>query len=93
MGISGSSLNGAIRSRLGDRVLLPVFDQVWNQGATTIFRVVGFVRAIITSSRLTGSKESRKLIIEVGQFTSQGLIVGGQATPPNVTVSRPVLIR
>ncbi|MFQ5893908.1 MAG: pilus assembly protein TadG-related protein [Nitrospinota bacterium] len=92
-GISGGSLNGAIRSRLGDRVLLPVFDQVTGEGADTIFRVMGFVGVIITSSQLTGPEESRNLIINVGQFSAQNLIVGGASTPTNNTVSTPVLIQ
>ncbi len=92
-GISGSSLNDAIISRVGDIVLFPVFDKVVLQGAITIYTVVGFVGATIESTKLTGAVQDRYLSVGITDFSAQNLIVGDGSTPNNPTVSAPVLIR
>ncbi len=92
-GISGSSLIDALNSRYGDTVLFPVFDKVVLQGAITIYRVVGFVGATITGTKLTGPLKDRYLSVGITDFSAQNLIVGGGSAPNNPTVSAPGLIR
>ncbi len=92
-GISGGSLNGAINLRLGDTVLFPVFDQVTEQGANTIYRVVDLVGGIITGFQLTGAVSSRHLTVEIVEFTAQNIVVGGDDVALNNSVSAPVLIQ
>ncbi|MCH7769382.1 MAG: Tad domain-containing protein [Nitrospinae bacterium] len=92
-GISGGSLNGAINLRYGDTVLFPVFDQVTEQGANTIYRVVDLVGGIITGFQLTGAVSSRHLTVEIVEFTAQNIVVGGDDVALNNSVSAPVLIQ
>ncbi|MFQ6671867.1 MAG: pilus assembly protein TadG-related protein [Candidatus Tectimicrobiota bacterium] len=92
-GLSGDSLSGPVSSRVGDTVLFPVFDQFSGQGSGATFRVIGFVGGTMTSFQLGGSDETNHITIEIGEFSSPNLIVGGAGTPSNNTVSTPVLIQ
>ncbi|MDA2915914.1 hypothetical protein MYX64_03600, partial [Nitrospinae bacterium AH_259_B05_G02_I21] len=93
-GISGNSLSGALNSRLGHPVLFSVFDQVTGEGATTSFRVVDFVGAIIQSFKLIGPKSKRYITVQIVEFSSPDLIVSeDENTPPNNSLSAPVLIQ
>jgi hypothetical protein len=92
-GISGGSLNGAINSRLGDRLLFPVFDEVTEQGANTDFRVVDLVGGTIWSFKLTGASSQRYINVEVDDFSASNVIVGSPSAPENNTVSFPILIQ
>jgi hypothetical protein len=95
-GISGNSLNGSLHLRIGDRVLLPVFDQVTDVGSNTTFRVVDLVGVVVTDLQLIGANSERYIMIRIAGFSSSGLIVaegGGPGTPNNNTLSRPVLIQ
>ena len=93
-GISGGSLNGAIGSRVGERVLFAVFDQVTGQGANTIYRVVDLVGGIITSFQLTGDESSLHFTVLIEEFSAPNLIVAsGGGVPSNSSVSAPVLIQ
>ena len=92
--IPGNSLSSAIQSRIGERVLLPVFDQVTGEGTNSSFRVVDFVGGIIQSFQLTGDQSERHITIQVDTYTSPDLIVGAEgSTPVNSSVSTPVLIQ
>jgi hypothetical protein len=88
------SLSIAIQSRIGERVLLPVFDQVTGEGTDSTYRVVDFVGGIIHSFQLTGDQSERQITIQVDTYTSPDLIVGAEgSTPVNSSVSTPVLIQ
>ncbi|MDA2916918.1 hypothetical protein MYX64_08790, partial [Nitrospinae bacterium AH_259_B05_G02_I21] len=93
-GISGGSLNSAISSRIGERVLLAVFDQVTGQGANTSYRVMDLVGAIITGFQLTGAQSQRFINVQIVEFSSSNLIVAqGPSTSTNNSLSTPVLIQ
>ncbi len=93
-GISGNSLSGAISSRIGERVLLPVFDQVTGVGSNTTFRVVDFIGAIIQGFQLIGANSQRNIIVQIVEFSSSNLIVAqGPSTSTNNSLSAPVLIQ
>lgn len=92
-GISGDSISAATSSRVGQRMLFPVFDMVSGQGATTTFRVIDLVGGIITGVNLTGSEEERRLVVRIEKFASTNLIVGAEGTPSNSSVGKPILIR
>lgn len=92
-GISGGSLNGAIASRVGDRVLFPIFDQVTLQGANTEYRVINLMGGIIQGFKLTGAESQRNIMVEIADFAAYNLIVGAESTPINNTVGTPVLIQ
>jgi hypothetical protein len=92
-GISGGSLNGAISSRLGDRLLFPVFDEVTSQGANTDFRVIDLMGGIIWSFKLTGASSQRYINVEIADFSANNVIVGSSSTPINNSVSFPILIQ
>lgn len=92
-GISGDSISNAAKSRVGDRLLFPVFDMVSGEGANTSFRVMDLVGGIITDVNLTGSDEARRIVVLIEKFASTNLIVGAPGTPSNSSVSKPVLIR
>lgn len=92
-GISGGSMNGAIASRIGDRVLFPIFDQVTSQGANTEYRVINLMGGVIQGFQLTGSQSQRNIMVEITDFAAYNLIVGSESTPTNNTVGTPVLIQ
>lgn len=93
-GISGYSLSDALMSRIGDRLLLPVFDEVSGEGSNSDFRVMDLVGVIITEIKLVGDPGERHISILIENFSSTSLIVGGsEATPSSSTLSRPILIQ
>jgi Flp pilus assembly protein TadG len=92
-GISGGSLDGAINSRLGDRLLFPVFDLVTGNGPNTNYRVIDLVGGIIMNFKLTGSQSQRKIMVEIADFTANNLIVDEDLLDANNTVGVPVLIQ
>ncbi len=92
-GISGGSLDGAINSRLGDRLLFPIFDLVTGQGANTNYRVIDMMGGRILSFKLTGSQSQRNIMVEIADFTANNLIVDEGSTSANNTVGLPVLIQ
>lgn len=93
-GISGYSLTDALMSRIGDRLLLPVFDEVVGVGSNADFRVMDLVGVIITEVHLTGNPNERHISIIIENFSSTSLIVGGaEETPSSSTLSRPILIQ
>lgn len=92
-GISGDSVSAAASSRVGQRLLFPVFDMVSGQGATTTFRVIDLVGGVITDVNLTGSEENRRLVVRIEKFASTNLIVGAEGTPNNSSIGKPILIR
>lgn len=92
-GISGDSLSDPIRSRIGQRVLLPVFDQVSGEGSGSTFRVIDMVGIIITDIKLTGDIHERHFKVTVTKFSSNNLILGDESAPTNNSVSAPILIR
>jgi hypothetical protein len=93
-GISGNSLSGALNLRIGNRVLLPVFTQVTEVGANTIFRVVDLVGVVIMRFRIIGANSQRNIMIRITGFSSSNLVVGqGPGTSNNNSLSTPVLIQ
>ena len=92
-GISGGSLNGAINLRLGDTVLFPVFDQVTEQGANTIYHVVDLVGGIITGFQLIGAISNRHFTLQISEYSASNIVVGGDDVALNNSVSAPVLIQ
>jgi hypothetical protein len=92
-GISGGSLETFLESQYGNRVLLPVFNKVTGAEAGTLYYVIGFVGVIITDVKLTGDQADRHINVTFTEFVSTKLILGGEGTDPNPTVSAPVLIQ
>ena len=92
-GISGGSLNGAISLRVGQPVLFPIFDQVTEQGANTIYRVVDLVGGIITGFQLTGAISNRHFTLQISEFSATNLVVGSENLPLNSSVSAAVLVQ
>jgi Flp pilus assembly protein TadG len=93
-GIAGNSLRDVLNSRIGDLVLLPVFDQVTGVGGNETFRVVDFVGGIIQGFELDGPQSERHITIQIVMYSSQDLIVGAEGSAPvNSSVSTPVLIQ
>lgn len=92
-GISGDSLSGAISSRIGDRLLFPVFDEVSGEGSGSSFRVIDMVGIVIQDIKLTGDIHERHFTVSIEQFSSTSLILGDESAPSNSTLSVPILIR
>jgi hypothetical protein len=92
-GVVGLSIGAAVMSRVGHLVLLPVFDHVSGSGANALYRVIDFVGVKIQSAQLVKAVGQRSLNVEISQFASTNLVVGGQGTPNNNSVSTPILIR
>jgi len=92
-GIVGGSIADAIYSRYGDRVLLPIFDQVSGHGANAKFRVIDLLGVIITGMNVTKAVGQRYLNIEIVEFSAQNIVVGGDDVAYNNSVSAPVLIQ
>ena len=49
-----AALQAAVNSKVGESMIMIVYDEVVGQGATAQFRAVGFVSVTILSARLTG---------------------------------------
>lgn len=92
-GISGYSLSDSISSRIGNRLLFPVFDNVTGEGSGSTFRVIDMVGIIIRDFQLTGDIHSRHFNIQIEQFSSTSLILGDESTPSNPSLSKPILIQ
>lgn len=92
-GVVGMSIDDAVNSRIGDRVLFPIFDQVTGNGANAEYRVTDFMGGIIRSAKLGQALGQRELMVEITQFAAPNIIIGGQGTPTNNSVSAPVLIQ
>ena len=92
-GISGDSLSGAINSRIGDRLLFPVFEDVSGEGSGSSFRVIDMVGIVIQDIKLTGDIHERRFTVSIQQFSSTSLILGDENTPSSSTLSVPILIR
>ena len=92
-GIVGGSIADAIYSRYGDRVLLPIFDQVSGHGANAKFRVIDLLGVIITGMNVTKAVGKRYLNIEIVEFSAQNIVVGGDDVALDNSVSAPVLIQ
>lgn len=96
--VLSGSLSGALGSRLGERVLFPVFDRATgghddddDHGGTTSYRVVDIVGGIIRSS---GTRNRGRFIINIVEYSSSCVIPAqDDRTPPNNSVSTPVLIQ
>jgi hypothetical protein len=92
-GISGGSLTTFLESQYNNRVVLPVFNKVTGAEAGTLYHVIGFVGVIITDVKLTGDQAGRYIDVTFTEFASTKLILGGEGTDPNPTLSAPVLIQ
>jgi len=71
-----SSIRSAIQSRIGDKILVAVYDQVTGTGSNAEFRIVSFAAFTITQCHLTGNNKYIKGRIESLTVTSD-LIAGG----------------
>lgn len=96
-GISGNSLNAALRLRIGDTIVLPVFDKVAGPGGNSIYRVVDFVGGIIRDLKTTGAPKTRFIKFEISPYSSSNIYLDKGSCQSilngNSTVSKPVLIR
>jgi len=92
-GIVGNSIADALYSRYGDRVLIPIFDQVSGNGANAKFRVIDLLGVIITGMNVTNAVGKRYLNVEIVEFSAPNIVVGGDDVAFNNSVSAPVLIQ
>ncbi|MCH7922859.1 MAG: Tad domain-containing protein [Nitrospinae bacterium] len=96
-GISGNSLNAALRLRINDTIVLPVFDKVAGPGGNSIYRVVDFVGGIIRDLKTTGAPKTRFIKFEISPYSSSNIYLDKGSCQSilngNSTVSKPVLIR
>jgi hypothetical protein len=92
-GISGDSLSGPVRSRIGERVLFPVFDKVTGEGSGSTFRVIDLVGIIVRDANLIGDLHKRHFSITITKFSSTSFILGDGSAPSNASLSKAILIR
>ncbi|NBU06903.1 MAG: hypothetical protein EBZ98_04570, partial [Actinobacteria bacterium] len=52
-----------IDSMIGKTILIPLFDQATASGSNALYRISGFVRAVLLGTRLTGAAASRSLTV------------------------------
>ncbi len=84
-GTSGfrAALDSAIKSRIGTEMTMLVYDTVEGTGAGADFRIVGFVRGIVTGVDLTGKGAFADMTItEMGSL--RDLTTGGTYASPNM---------
>ena len=96
-GLSGTSLNTAITSRINDLILLPIFDEVTGPGALSAYRVVDIAGGILTDLNTIGAPETRFITFTLAPFSSSNILLDSgscqSSSNGNFTVSKPVLIR
>jgi len=72
-----------MRGRIGDSIVIVIYDEVIGQGSNGLFRCVGFLRATLTEVRLTGHNEHISCRVEeIGIL--HDLISGGNHPSPNL---------
>lgn len=67
-------------SVVGRTISVPIYDQVRNEGATSMFRVSGFVSMTVISATLSGSASSRNLVV---RFSTAQVNGAPSSTAPN----------
>lgn len=84
-GINASIKNAAI-SRIGDQIIMVVYDDVRAVGANTEYHCVGFLIATLTEVVLTGQPSNQRLVARVEGLTRMhGIVAGaGPASSPNI---------
>jgi hypothetical protein len=92
-GIS-SGVKDELTSITGEPRIIPIFTQVESPGDNAQYTIVMFVGVRILDLKLTGSMDSKRLIIQPANVITKGAIAG---PPGDITsyfvYSRPVLIR
>jgi hypothetical protein len=83
-GTSGfrAALNKPIRDRIGESMIVVVYDQVVGTGSTAQFRCIGFIDVTITGCKLVGKDPYAEC--RVNQVVSLHELVTGGWTSPNV---------
>jgi len=78
-----AALQEAISARIGEPILLIVYDQITGTGSNANFRCVGFVRLVVTGCRLTGNDPY--ISGRVAELSTLHDIITGTAWPsPNI---------
>jgi len=78
-----SSIRSAIEQRIGEPLIIAVYDRASGTGATAEFRVVSFMAVTITECQLTGSDKYIRGRIENLTVTGH-FIAGGSKITPNL---------
>lgn len=84
-GTSGfrAALQKAMKDKIGQEIVVVIYDQVTGQGSNGEFHCIGFVRGTITEVKLTGKPEH--ISFRIGQIgTLKDLISGGGYPSPNL---------
>jgi len=81
-----TSMKSALESRIGDQLIMVVYDQVEGQGAGTQYHCVGFLVATLTEVRLTGKPSQQRLVARVDELSNLSDVIGGTGPPnsPNI---------
>ncbi len=84
-GTSGfrAALQQPMRDKIGQEIVLVVYDEVIGQGSNGVFRCVGFVRGVLTEVKLTGHNEHMSFTVsQIGLL--HDMITGGDNPSPNI---------
>jgi len=84
-GTSGfrAALQNPVKAKIGQEIVVVIYDQVIGQGSNGDFRCVGFVRGILTEVKLTGHNEHISFTVDkIGLL--HDMITGGGLPSPNI---------
>ncbi len=78
-----AALQNPMRAKIGDSLIVVIYDDVRGTGSNTNFRAVGFMRITITEVKLVGQgKHISCVVAEIGMF--HDLIAGLGTASPNI---------
>jgi hypothetical protein len=84
-GTSGfrAAMQKPLRDRIGDEIIVMIYDEAINQGANASFEVIGFMAGTLTGCRLTGKDPYIEFTItEIALH--QGISTGNATPSPNI---------
>jgi len=88
-----ASLEGSIKTRIGDIVAIPVHDQVTGNGANTVYRITGIRFVRVMDGKLQGSSKSRGLWLQPVSYAGAGVITSPGAPSSGGAGGKLVLVR
>ena len=78
-----AALQSDIQERIGDQLIMIIYDDVTGTGANTQYRCIGFLFATIISCELNGNNAHATCRID-GVSTVHDLVIGGDFESPNI---------
>ncbi|MFO0911926.1 MAG: pilus assembly protein TadG-related protein [Pirellulales bacterium] len=91
-GIS-AGIKDELASIIGKPRVIPVFSQVTGPGNNAVFRIVKLVGIRITEVKLTGSNNTKRVMIQPAPVVLKGAIQGTSTSSSDYVYSRVVLVR